>query len=226
MDAWTGAAALLAALVLLLVPGFALLAVLRPAAGTMRNLALAPAVSIGATWLVATTLSVLHLAVTPVALIVSVLAVPIVLAVVVRRRRLLDHVDDGLRIDRWDVAALGVVAAIVLVQWWLATRGLSGVPPRDDGTNHGLYVARILATGSVDPAQVLVGDVVTGEQQWAYYPLALHTVAAMVARVTAMSGAGQLCRRKWIAKITTRVAMPTSTVLPCACPTTWKNDCS
>ena len=68
VDAWTGAAALLAPLVLLLLPGFALLAVLRPAAGTMRNLALAPAVSIGAAWLVATTLSVLHLAVTPVAL--------------------------------------------------------------------------------------------------------------------------------------------------------------
>ena len=181
MDTWTGAAALLAALVILLVPGFALLAVLRPAAGTMRNLALAPAVSIGAVWLTATALTVVHLAVTALALLVAVLGVPLLLAVVVRRRRLLEHVDDGLRIDRWDVAALAVVVGIVLLQWWLATRGLSAVPPRDDGANHGLYVARILATGSVDPAQVLVGDVVTGAQQWAYYPLALHTVAAMVA---------------------------------------------
>ncbi|MFN8148315.1 MAG: DUF6541 family protein [Candidatus Nanopelagicales bacterium] len=209
MDAWTGAAALLAALVLLLVPGFALLAVLRPAAGTMRNLALAPAVSIGATWLVATTLSVLHLAVTPVVLIVSVLAVPIVLAVVVRRRRLLEHVDDGLRIDRWDVAALAVVVGLVLLQWWLATRGLSGVPPRDDGTNHGLYVARILATGSVDPAQVLVGDVVTGAQQWAYYPLALHTVAAMVAGLGIPVGTA--LNAAWISVVA--VALPLGTYL-------------
>lgn len=180
MDAWAGAAAVLAAVVLLVVPGFALLTALRPAADPLRNVALAPAVSIGVVWLTATALSVLHLAVTPLVLIVAVLAVPLGVVVVVRRGRF-PEVRDSLGSDRWDVVALGLVVLLVLVQWWLATRGLSAVPPRDDGANHGLYVARILATQSVDPAQVLVGDVVTGEQQWAYYPLALHTVAAMVA---------------------------------------------
>ncbi|HET7901606.1 MAG TPA: DUF6541 family protein, partial [Candidatus Nanopelagicales bacterium] len=125
-------------------------------------------------------LSVLHLAVTPLALIVAVLLVPLVTVVVVRRGRL-PEVRDTLNTDRWDVAALVLIGAMVVAQWWFATRGLSAVPPRDDGTNHGLYVARILATHSVDPGQVLVGDVITGAQQWSYYPLALHTVAAMVA---------------------------------------------
>jgi hypothetical protein len=181
VDAWTGVAAVLAALVLLVVPGMALLSSLRPRAGWVRNLALAPAVSIGVTWVVATALSVLHLAVTTVALTAVVLVVPLAGFVVARRTHLRDPADEGLGVDRWDVAALGLVAALVLLQWWLATRGMSAVPPRDDGTNHGLYVTRILSTGSVDPARVLVGDVVAGTQQWSYYPLALHTVAAMVA---------------------------------------------
>ncbi|MFN8158387.1 MAG: DUF6541 family protein [Candidatus Nanopelagicales bacterium] len=204
MDAWTGAAALVAALVLLVVPGTALLAALRPSAGALRNLALAPAVSIGLVWLVATALTVVHIAVTPLVLIAVVLVVPIVVAVVVRRGRLLAHGEHALVVDRWDVVALVGISLLVLLQWWLATRGFSAVPPRDDGTNHGLYVARILATGSVEPSHVLVGDVVTGAQQWSYYPLALHTVAAMVAGLGIPVGTA--LNAVWVA--TLAVAMP------------------
>ena len=188
MDAVTGAGALLAALVLLVVPGLALLTSLRPAAGLERNLALAPAVSLGAAWAVATALTVLRLPVDPHLLGVLVLVLPALLLVVVRRGRVREPGAQALRIDRVDVVVLVVALLLVLGEWWWATRGFSAVPPRDDGTHHGFYVARILATHSVDPSQVLVGDVVTGQQLWSFYPLALHAVAAVVASLGIPAG--------------------------------------
>lgn len=181
MDAWTGAAALLAALVLLVVPGLALLSLLRPDAGWVRNAALAPAVSLGTVWTVATALTVLHVPVVPLAVGALLLVVPVGTLLVLRRGRLHDVASRGLRVDRWDVSTLAIAVVVIVGQWWWATRAFSAVPPRDDGTHHGLYTARILITHSVDPAQVLVGDVVTGAPLWSYYPLALHTLAAVIA---------------------------------------------
>ena len=57
----------------------------------------------------------------------------------------------------------------------------SDVPPNDDGTHHGLFVARILATHGIDVSRVVVTDVLTGTPTSVFYPLAMHVTASTIA---------------------------------------------
>lgn len=172
--------ALVLALALALVPGMLALAALRPGAGAVRNLAVAPAVSLGLLWISATILGLVHLPVAPGTVLPIALGAPLVGAVVVRRRGTAGG-RGALRVDRWDVAGVATGIVLSLVLWVSVSQWLRLGVPNDDGSHHGFYTARILVTSSLDPAQVLVGDVITGTPTYDFYPLAIHLMAAMIA---------------------------------------------
>jgi hypothetical protein len=172
--------ALVLALALALVPGMLALAALRPGAGAVRNLALAPAVSLGLLWISATVLGLVHLPVAPGTVLPIALGVPLLGAVVVRRRGT-SAPRRALRVDRWDVAGIATGIVLSLVLWVSVSQWLRLGVPNDDGSHHGFYTARILVTSSLDPAQVLVGDVITGTPTYDFYPLAIHLMAALIA---------------------------------------------
>jgi hypothetical protein len=141
-------------------------------------------------------LTALGARVSPWSVLPVVLGLPLVLAAVAVRRRSpgssagewFSRLWSGrVGIGRVEAWSLLVVCSVALLIWWNVTAGASLVPPNDDGTHHGLYAARILALGTVDPSQVVVGDVITGDPSVAYYPLALHTAAALVSGMTGIA---------------------------------------
>ena len=171
--------ALALAAALALGPGLLTLGALRPQVGWVRNAALAPPISLGLFWVVATVLGLLRLPVSAGTVLPIAVAVPLV-AFVVRRRRA-PAASRGLPVDRWDIAGVATGMAISVVLWVSASQWLRLGVPNDDGSHHGFYTTRILVTSSLDPAQVLVGDVITGTPTYDFYPLALHLMAAMIA---------------------------------------------
>ncbi len=179
-----------------LVPGALLVLAVRPAAGLAASFTTAPLVSLGLVHAWAMVLTALGTRVSPWSVLPVVLGLPLLLAAVVIRRRSLgspagawsSRVWAGrVGIGRVEAWSLLVVCSVALLIWWDVTAGASLVPPNDDGTHHGLYAARILALGTVDPSQVVVGDVITGDPSVAYYPLALHTAAALVSGMTGIA---------------------------------------
>lgn len=88
------------------------------------------------------------------------------------------------------VALAGVVAGLAV--WGLALRGVTSVPPNRDAKNHGFFVARIVDTGTIDPARVLVTDPVSEEPAAEFYPLAFHASAALARDVAGGPIAGLL----------------------------------
>ena len=179
MDPLQAVLALGLTLILALGPGLLTLDALRPSAGAVRNVAVAPAVSLGLLWICATVLGLVHLPVSAATVLPVVFGAPLLASLV--RRRHTSSVGPGLRVDRLDVAGIGTGVLLAVVLWVSASQWLRLGVPNDDGSHHGFYTARILTTSSLDPAQVLVGDVLTGTPTYDFYPLALHLMAAMIA---------------------------------------------
>jgi hypothetical protein len=173
--------ALAAALLLALVPGLLALMALRPGAGWVRNAAVAPVISLGLLWIAATVLGLVRLPVAAGTVLPLAVGVPLVAALVRRRRGLGAVVPTGLRVDRWDVAGIATGLLLAALLWVSTTQWLRLGVPNDDGSHHGFYTTRILVTSSLDPAQVLVGDIITGTPTYDFYPLAIHLMAAMIA---------------------------------------------
>lgn len=178
-------------------PGLMLLLAARPAAGWLRNIALAPVVSLGLlmTWgLVAEGLG---LAVRPATVLPVALGVPAgALAVALLRRRGLLPRDASWRRSLpepgrtrltvgWVDGALLCAAVLAPLYMWLrATHLATLVPANDDGTHHGLFAARVLQLGTLKPDQVAVGDVLSDHPSTTFYPLALHLATAMASGVS------------------------------------------
>ena len=89
------------------------------------------------------------------------------------------------------VLAWGAGAAL----WLLGIADRGAVPPHDDGYNHGLFVARIARSATLDPSVVIPHDVLSGGHGANFYPLALHEVAAFLVRLTGLdvAAAWTLC---------------------------------
>jgi hypothetical protein len=166
-------------LLLTLLPGVVLLAAVRPAAGWVAVATAAPAVSLGLVHGWSVLLTLVGVAVEPVTVLPVAFGVPAVVGVLAVRSR-----GRGVRprvgLGRPETAVVALVSLACLVLWWRATSGASLVPPNDDGNNHGLYAGRILALHTVDALQVTVGDLASGTPTGTYYPLSMHTVAALV----------------------------------------------
>jgi len=179
----TGTLALVGAwLVVGLVPGLLVVASLRPRAGVLRNLALAPLASYGLLMAVAAALAVggvpiAPATVLPIAVGVGVLCLAV--GLVSRGGR-----STSLPLRLVDLLPLGLVMALGAAVWWWASDGLAAVPPNDDGSNHGLFTTQILREETLAPGRVVVGDVITDDPSGSYYPFAMHLVAALVARLS------------------------------------------
>jgi hypothetical protein len=176
--------ALAVALALVVAPGF-LLSYAGPRTwDAAQRLALAPGLSLGSLWAVVTVVDRTHLPVTPVSVTAGLVIVSALgawsLAVVRREPR---STAAAWSPDRWDAVGLALVVLLGLALWWLGTDGLSQVPPNDDGANHGVWTERIVVTGSVDPSQVMVGDVGGAAHATTFYPWALHVLASVLPSV-------------------------------------------
>ena len=79
-----------------------------------------------------------------------------------------------------DRIVVGVAVVLSLGSWSAVTALFSSAVPNNDGSIHGYFAARILATHSVDPHLVLSGDALGAGPFAAFYPLALHSVAAAI----------------------------------------------
>ena len=203
MTAVASLAVLVAALAIVVVPGGSVLLALRPGAGVVSALALAPATSLGLVWTWAT---VLHVVGAPVTswTVLPWLGAVVAVALVGVRRRGADVLRSGPLLDRWEVLGLGTAVMLGLVLLWWGTSGLQAVPPNDDGAHHGLFVARILATGQIDLGHVMTADVLGPSTVDGFYPLALHVVAAVLAGLG--SSVGVALNVTWIA--VTVVSLP------------------
>jgi hypothetical protein len=218
--ATTWALALVLLSLLAWVPGALVVAALRPESSLLDRVAVAPAVSIGIAATVGSYVERLRHG-TGLAAAGAALAVMGLAAVIPVARR------GGLRAvlvpRRWrpvhTVVASAIAASLVIDAVVIArsATGWGAVVPRIDGTTHGMYVGRILATGSLDPVVVTATDTASGTGGL-YYPLGLHTLAALAGTVTggavALTAVGFLAGSVWaplaIAAWTRRIAGPTT----------------
>jgi hypothetical protein len=175
--------------VLGVVPGLLLVTWLTPARSRLDRLAVAPLLSIvlgfaPASWLSAVRVPHAWHAAWVVPVVVSLVLLVRLgrdgsLRALVRRTRSVDAV------------ALALVASTIV---WVASLALSSagfgaVVPNTDGNSHGVFVARILLSGSVSPDQVAVFDLADPGAQSVFYPLGLHALAAPVAALTSVPSA-------------------------------------
>jgi hypothetical protein len=163
-------------------PGLLLGWALRPAAGLVRNVAVAPAVSFGLLMAIALAVDATGLSVRWWSVLVPALVVAAA-ACAVRIRRGVGPKGTAIRLGPVEVVVLALVLLGALAVWAHASHWGVAVPPNDDGTHHGLFTARILRLGTLDPGKVGVGDVLSDQPAVGYYPFGLHLVAALVAAI-------------------------------------------
>ncbi|MEP6696702.1 MAG: DUF6541 family protein [Pseudonocardiales bacterium] len=163
-------------------PGLMLLLALRPGAGWLRNVALAPVVSLGLLMTWALIVEAVGWSVRPATVLPVALGVPAAaLGLSVWRDRQLwrEPGRHRLAVD-WPEGTLLAFAVLAPLGMWLrATRLAALVPANDDGTHHGLFAERVLRLGHLEPAHVAVGDVLSEHPSTTYYPLAMHLATAM-----------------------------------------------
>ncbi|CAB4941367.1 MAG: hypothetical protein F2842_04495 [Actinobacteria bacterium] len=167
-----------------LLPGLLVTVGLRWGRGWLRALVIAPLVSYGVLMLVAVALTVVGVSVEPTTVLPLALVVGLLCLAVgwLRHTHVIEPEVVAARAAELLPLALIVIASATC--WWMASDGLAAVPPNDDGSNHGLFATQILNERTIAPSQVVVGDVLTDKPSAAYYPLAIHLVAALMARIS------------------------------------------
>ncbi|HET7902615.1 MAG TPA: DUF6541 family protein, partial [Candidatus Nanopelagicales bacterium] len=171
------------------VPGLLVGTVLTPDRSRLDRLAVAPLVSVALGFAPASWLSALGVPGAWHAAWIVPLVVSLVLLVVLARR------GDLAPLFSWSRSVVSVAAAItVAASTWvvgisISTPGWSAEAPNVDGSSHGVFVARILGSGSVDPDRVAVFDLADPGALHVFYPLGLHALAAPVAALTTVASA-------------------------------------
>jgi hypothetical protein len=172
-------------------PGMLIAVSFRPNAGWLRNSALAPVLALAVNMICAQALQALGVQLNYKTVLPSSLALCLAAWAVMKLRRRPGSARPapGLRMVRGSLDASLLTSAVVLgaTIWFFAIPSLQSVLPNDDGTHHGLFAWRILRLGTLDPHQVLAGDLATHSPALGYYPLALHLSAALVAGLTGAS---------------------------------------
>jgi hypothetical protein len=182
--------ALLLWLAVVMVPGYLIASAVNSSTPVLERWATAPLVSIAITFAAATGADTVRrgtgLAAGGVALGVCALGAALV---VIRREGARSLV--SMRWTRTATALALVVTTSLLIDVAVVARSATSwgsVTPNDDGNSHGLFVERILLSGSVDPATVAASDLVGGAGG-GFYPLGLHAVSALISLVTNVEAA-------------------------------------
>lgn len=176
-------------LLLGVVPGLLVATWLAPERSRLERLAVAPLVSIVLAFAPAAWLSTLRVPQAAQAAWVVPLVVSVVLLALLGRRGDLR----GLVARSRTAAVVGLAVAASTVLWVvgiaMSTPGWSTVIPDQDGGSHGVFVTRILLTGSVSPDRVAVFDLADPGAVTVFYPLGVHALAAPVAALTSVASA-------------------------------------
>lgn len=176
-------------LLLGVVPGLLVVTWLVPERSRLDRLAVAPLVSIAVGFAPAAWLSLLGVPHAWQAAWVVPSVVSLVLLVVLVRRRELARLVTTSR----TAALVGLAAAASTLVWVvgisLSQAGWTTVVPDQDGGSHGVFVSRILQTGSVSPTKVAVFDLADPSALTVFYPLGAHALAAPVAALTSVASA-------------------------------------
>ncbi len=174
-------AALALCAVVLWLPGTVLTWWLLPGSSRLVRLAVAPAVSYGLLYGLASYLDVVGARVQW-----RTVALPVVVAAAVGGFLLLRA--RGWTRPRLAVPHLALGAAVVVAYglWWWAIRSTTTVPTYDDGANAGIFTYRIGLLGTIAPDRIIATDLGDGAGGVAFYPLALHLVASFLVQLTGL----------------------------------------
>jgi hypothetical protein len=82
------------------------------------------------------------------------------------------------------VGALGAAMTLSAIAWFSGMGTLSAPPPSADAANHGFMVARVAETGTNQPDRVLITGPEDLTPAVSYYPLGLHSTAAISAEAS------------------------------------------
>jgi hypothetical protein len=184
------------ALVLVL-PGLSVLLALRVRLTIVEWLALVPACSLGAVYVLAELTMVARVPFGPVTFFIMVATLAIAALVRLRLGWSPPVVDrggvgnDSRRGHRASVlTALGLLLVAIVIgstTWLLPMRWNATTAPGSDAFVHGFMITRIVDTESISPRDVLVTDASGRDQAAEYYPLSLHSSLALQHRITGAS---------------------------------------
>jgi hypothetical protein len=190
--------ALLATLVVLVVPGILVTGLVRWPLGSVTTWAAVPVLSLGVIFLLAELMTLLGSRFGASAFVALIGLLGTALVVCARRDPIA-----RLRISsttaaeeasaqsaesertaraRQERLSRGLLAISILVGLFIWVHGMHGagvVPPQIDSANHGFFVARIVHTGSIDASKVVVTDPDGASTVADYYPLGMHAAAAV-----------------------------------------------
>ncbi len=182
-------------------PGWLVVTALDPRRPALDRAAIAPLVSIAIAFAVPSWLGVFGVP-RPAVWAVPALAVSSLAAAGVMLRRSRARTYSGTAATPWRVRLersrptivwVGLALGLALGLWILAIAtsrpGFSLVIPNSDGNSHGLFVARILLTGSVDPRDIAVLDAASPGGTGLFYPLGLHVLGASIGSLTTVASA-------------------------------------
>ncbi len=168
-------------------PGLLVVTWLVPGRSRLERLAVAPLVSIALGFAPAAWLSAVGVPQAWHAAWVAPLVVTVALLVVLGRRGALPALVERTSTVVSLLLPTLASAAVWLVALTASGTGWSSVVPAPDGGSHGIFVTRILLSGSVSPGDVAVFDLADPAAGSTFYPLGLHTLAAPVAALTSVA---------------------------------------
>jgi len=160
-------------------PGLLIVLGLRPRGEWLVSFALAPLVSYGALMTVAVIETTVGLEVTPMTVLLPVAVMSVCCIGWGWNKQ-----QHAWNLRRSEGIALLITVLVSATIWLAATRGLSVLPPNDDGSNHGLFATQIARLHTITPSLVVVGDVISGQPNSPYYPLAMHLQAALASTLS------------------------------------------
>ena len=184
-------------------PGYLLARALAPRLDPLVHVAISVPASAGLLYVSALWFNLLHLSVVWAVLLTALIAV----AALWYRVRSGGGATSAWRTVPWPDLTAVLIAGLTLLTVWLAgMRSIGAVPPHDDGYHHGYWVARIMATGSIDPSVVTPLDPLTAEPGTLFYPWGTHLEAALVGL---LSGADAATAFNLVVLLGTATALPT-----------------
>jgi hypothetical protein len=176
----------------LLLPGLLLLLALRVRLTIIEWLALVPACSLGAVYVLAEFTTLTHVPFGPPAFFTALAGLAVVAIVRLRKGWCPPVVDRDQERER-GVNRIGVLVAMGLLivaiaigsmTWLLPMRGKALTAPGSDAMLHGFMIARITQAETISPGDVVVTDAGGKHQSADYYPLSLHASLAVAHRIT------------------------------------------